>query len=192
MHVFTRVLLTAIAAIPVVPSTGSAQVAAGVYVGARIRSSAGTGWRGTGTVLQAGSDSLVVNSDATGTPIVLRRADMERLEIRDGERRSTEEGFLVGALVGAGAGAILGFAAGDQKCTAEEQADVRHVCPPNPNTAREVAVSASIFLGVLGASVGALTGYRRTSEQWVAVGANKVAVSPIIGGDGHLGVSLRF
>ena len=186
MLVITRVLLAAIAAIPVVPSTGSAQVAAGVYVGARIRSSAGTGWRGTGTVLQAGNDSLVVNSDATGTPIVLRRADMGRLEIHDGERRSTQKGFAVGTLVGAGAGAILGFASGDQKCTA------RSACPASPKTAPEVAVAAGIFFGVLGGSVGAVTGYLRTSDRWVAVGANKVAVSPIIGGDGHLGVSLRF
>lgn len=186
----TRIILAAVAAISVVPSTGFAQLATSVSVGARIRSTAGTGWQGTGTVLEAGSDSLVVNSDATGTPVVLRRADVGRLEIRDGERRSTLKGFAVGALAGAGVGAIIGLASGDQQCSSQYQA-AGYDCA-SLKTAPEIAVTAGIFFGVLGGSAGAAAGFLRTSDNWVAVGANRVAVSPIIGGDGHLGVSLRF
>lgn len=189
MNVFTRILLAAIAALPVVPSTGLAQMP-GVHEGARIRSSAGTGWRGTGTVLQAGGDSLVVNSDATGTPVVLRRADMGLLEIRDGERRSTLKGFTVGTLAGAGAGALLGFSGGKQECTRQYQAAGKDCS--SLKTPAEIAVGAAVFLGILGGSIGTAVGFVKTSDRWVAIGANGVALSPIIGGDGHFGVSLRF
>ena len=186
-----RISTPILAALFVMSATASAQVAPGVYVGARIRSSEGSGWRGTGTVLQSGSDSLVVTSDATGDPVVLRRANVGRLEIGDGERRSTLKGFSIGTLIGVGTGAILGLTSGDQKCTAQQQAGV-YPCPSNPKTAPEVAVAGGIFLGILGAGVGTLTGFLRTSDRWVAVGANRVAVSPIVGGDGRLGVSLRY
>lgn len=186
MNVFTRVLLIAVAAVPVVPSITSAQAAPGIYVGARIRSNAGTVWQGTGTVVEARRDSLVVKSDPSGAPVVLRRLDIRELEIHAGERRNARKGLTVGLLAGAGTGALIGFASGDDKCRNEGFGCWFAL------TAPEKAGILGIVFGGVGAVAGAVTGYLTKSDKWIAADANKVNVSPIIGGAGRVGVSLQF
>jgi hypothetical protein len=188
MQVFTHVLLAAIVAIPVVPSIGSAQLAPGVYVGARIRSDAWTVWQVTGTVVEARGDSLVVKSDLTGAPLVLNRLHIGGLEIRDGERRHALKGLTLGLLAGAGTGAIIGFADGDDTCPSEPGG---FGCWFSMSAPEKAGVLGIVF-GGLGAVVGAVTGYLVKSDNWVAADANKVNVSPIIGGAGRVGVSLQF
>lgn len=181
----TRVL----AALFVMSATASAQVAPSVSVGVRIRASDGLAWRGTGTVLEVRGDSIVVKVDATGAPLALRRTEIGALEIRDGGRRNTLKGLAIGLVAGGGTGALIGLASGDDKCSTD------------PNnwfpcmfvySAGDKAAMLGIFLGAVGGSVGALSGFLTKTDHWVPARVNAVAVSPIMGRDGQFGVSLRF
>jgi hypothetical protein len=134
-----------------------------------------------GRVLAISSDSIIVEEDDVLFRRALTGADIDRLEVSVGTRRHAGKGFLVGALVTGGLGALLGYATGDSPAgswfsmTAGEKA-------------RAVGVSFGVVGGILGLAIGALS----VTELW-EVTALPIGLEPEVAVSGNrMDVSRRF
>lgn len=118
----------------------AAQTPARVLPGARVRASAPHLPRRQllGVVTRLDPDTLVVDS----SPVAL--SSLTRLEVSTGRRSHWLAGLAIGALVGAGVGAILGsnYRSGDEE-----------ICTPST-----CALIGAGVLGLVGMPVGALVG----------------------------------
>lgn len=122
--------------------------------GQRVRFATLTQPRRTATVVETGTDAIVV-SMAGGRQIVrVPLADVQHLEVSAGRRTYATEGGLLGAIPGAALGGVVGTA----MCYDEED------CP-----AATFAVMGAFVGGTLSGLVGAGVGALFQSEKWERV-----------------------
>jgi hypothetical protein len=158
-----RILIAATLMTPVICSAQTAPspewpVSAGSYV--RIESSVlGSGFH-KGNVVAATSDTLVFQpkSDAPAMPIAT--PNIVKLELASGQRTHKARGALMGFLIGAGAGAVLGAATyKPDQCAG--------ICVV-PDSRSFDATLGALLLGIPGAIIGAVVG-AHPSDNWVPV-----------------------
>ena len=160
-----------------------AQQSTSVGIGSRVRLTVDSvGLRRSGKVVALTRDSLMIAPFDEKTTIGFRRDEVSRLEISSGQRRNTLKGLGLGLAIGAGTGALLGFASGDDKCGAQ-------TC--FLGDAGFKAAALGIFLGALGGVSGTVKGALTTSDRWVTI-AESTAIVPVIDARGRLGLALRY
>jgi hypothetical protein len=131
-----------------------------------------------GQLVAFNDSTMSVRNEAGSADVTLARARVQRLEVSTGSTRGVSA--MYGALIGLGAGGILGYAAGDD-CS-----DREFICFPQEETA-----VAGAFLGAaLGGLIGLLVGH---GERWqdTALPA-RVSVVPIGTRSISLTSTLRF
>ena len=117
------------------------------------------------------NDSLWVRTASTDDTLALALATLGRLDVSRGQHRSTLKGAGLGLVSGAVAGAIIGYSAG------EDCSKSSFICFPRDQT----TLMGAVYVGGLGAGVGALLGHFHVQDRWVSVrspGRVKIAVFP--------------
>ena len=182
MKVFLRVATAVqVASLFVVPHL-QAQLSLPVGPGSRVRVTIASEGSRSGEVIALTADSVVIVRSATRDTIGFRRTEISRLEISAGERRNTLKGLGLGVLIGAGTGAILGFASGDDKCG-------ENTCLFGD--AEFKAGALGIVLGVAGGVIGTITGALKKSDRRV-IAPELHAIAPIIDARGRFGLAIRY
>ena len=137
---------------PAQPSTGSNwQHVQALPVGASINVKARTS-HASCTLKSVSADSLTCTH---GKDIVFQRADILTIKIPHRGRSA-----LIGAAIGAGVGATVGAASGSSSCT--QQAGQFLPCV-NIFSRRDLAVIGTVAVGVIGAPIGALTDFTKST-----------------------------
>ena len=139
-----------------------------------------------GTVREATDEALVVQFEFPARVGTIDRTEIAAMDVSIRRERKVLRSMGVGLLIGAGSGALLGLASGDD--------DPRQWFA---FSAEEKAVIAGIGLGLTGGLVGLVTGLLRKRDVWSsALPANvDLNVLPLVreGGAGvHVGLALRF
>jgi hypothetical protein len=133
----------------------------------RLKTDSASQWL-VGTLVGADGDSLRLRV-ADRAPIVsVARRTVSQFEVRYGGHSKAGKGALTGFFVGAAAGAIAGFASGDD--------------PPGwfSFTAGQKALVLGLLGSASGALLGAVIGASSHSDRWtsVSLGRAKVALAP--------------
>ncbi len=141
-----------------------------------------------GTVQDTANGALVVQLGKPGAATGVRtfsRSDLSGLDTYAGRHRPVLEGGLIGLLAGAATGAIIGFASGDDKCSADAWFCMAY-------TSDQKAAMGAAGLGTLGLVVGLVVGALSPSDRWkpVPLDASRLAVRPTFNENG-MGVSVR-
>ena len=120
--------------------------------------------RQTGIVAASTTDTLVFRPAARdANPIAIATPNIARIEVASGTHSRKAKGALVGFLVGAGAGALIGAAA------YKKPKPCAGFCISPFEDSRGVdAAAGGILGGIVGAIAGAIIGSRPT-ESWVPV-----------------------
>lgn len=180
--VATAALAAAVIHLPLLEAQQSTAVEIGVRV--RVTSDAAPS-TSSGKVVVLTRDSLEIAPANAEFTIGFRRAEITRLEISSGRRQNKLKGFWIGALVGAGTGAVAGFASGDDSCiphcTLEDGLFKR--------SAAGKAVELGVMLGLAGGLIGTIVGAFTTSERWVT--ASSIVV-PIVDARGRVGLAISY
>jgi hypothetical protein len=164
------------------PSNTRAQVTSSVGRGSRVRiSSSALGLtHAVGTVQGATGEALVIQFQFPRHQATVQRDAIEKMEVSIRRETRILKGLGVGTLVGAGTGAILGLAGGDDGWW----------------TAEEVALMGAIALGMTGAVVGVVAGAVIKRDVWASTAQPKLGMTilPLVD-EGrtavHIGLSIR-
>ncbi|HVS61268.1 MAG TPA: hypothetical protein VHE82_11310 [Gemmatimonadaceae bacterium] len=117
-----------------------------------------------GTVVSLTRDTLVLRQGASTASRSVATSDITALEVSRGTHTRKAKGALWGLLIGAGAGAAIGYATYTApNCTNQGFGCLILIGPDSKGTN---AAIAGAFGGVVGALVGTLVGMQRT-EAWV-------------------------
>lgn len=162
-----------------------AQQSTAVGIGVRVRVTSASAGSRSGVVVGLTDDSLVITPSGQKNTIGFRRAEISRLESSAGEHRNGLQGLGIGALIGAGTGALAGFASGDDGCPKE-----RPICGL-ALSAKGKATIGAVLLGILGGTIGVVAGSLTTSEHWV-IAARASVIAPIVDARGRLGLAIRY
>lgn len=161
------VLVAAVLAADVASAVG--QVATSIDPGSRVRITAPSLGlnEAVGTVKEATDDALVVQFEFPRRVGTVDRFEIGKMDVSIHPQRKVLKSVGVGLLVGAGTGALIGLASGDD----------------DPQqwfafSAEEKALMGGAMLGVTGAVVGLIVGLVRRSDVW----------SPMLPGDVSLTV----
>jgi hypothetical protein len=151
------------------PATGHSQVSAAndvqVDTGSRVRIASPVfgGKKQVATVVSFTPDTLVLRQGASTTYRSIATSDIAALEVSTGRYSRKAKGALLGVLIGAGAGATLGYLAYQEPdCQGFE-------CIGNifgPNSKGASAAFGGALGGIVGALIGTLVGSRPT-DAWV-------------------------
>lgn len=128
----------------------------------------------TGTVVSMDEETLVVRTRRDFQPVLL--SDISRVERWAGTERHTFEGTMIGA----SAGLVLGYFAW--------QSDESS----NDSSVHVNAAPYMVFLGVIGAGLGALIGHAAATETWYPVDSLSVGVTPSGESGARMAVMLSF
>jgi hypothetical protein len=167
-----RFMSTLCAVALMTPVAGFSQTAvpddARVDVGSRVRIAApvfGTRQKEVATVVSVTPDTVVLRFGATTPYRSLASSDITSLEISRGTHTRKAKGALWGLLIGAGTGAVLGYALYEEpKCrSAEIYGCIEIFGPVSPGTN---AAFSAVGGGIFGAVIGTLVGMRAT-DTWV-------------------------
>ena len=180
MSIFTRVAITLVLSYPHLVPAQPALPLARVHVVAPTAEV-------TGELLDLTADSLVVRGPAGESR--LARRDLVRAEVQDGTRGHKLAGFTMGTMIGAGGGALLGYASGDDACPAAKQSQFFGCL--YRFTARDKAAVGAIVLGAVGGVTGLIAGAQTMTEHWIPLDKASPTVRPLVTGS-RLGVSLGF
>ncbi len=164
------------------------QVTASTAPGSRVRLTAPSLGlsKAVGTVQEATYQAIVVQFEYPRRVETVDRSEIAAIEVSTPGQRKVLKSVGVGFLVGAGSGALMGLASGDD---------------PQQEwfafTAEEKAVMGGVGLGLTGAAVGLIVGLVRRNDVWSpALPANAdLTILPVVreGGAGvHVGLALRF
>ena len=113
-----------------------------------------------GTAVSATSDTLFFQPKAVTPAIAIATPNIVKLEIARGQHTNRARGAMLGFLIGAGAGAVLGAAT-------YKKSECSDFCVVPDSRSFDATVGA-ILLGSVGAVVGALMGSHPTPT-WVPV-----------------------
>lgn len=164
-------------------SAALAQAPAPVDVGSRVRVTAPSLdlMEAVGTVQQVSADGVLVQFEAPRRLVTLDRSTVTSMEVSVGQRRAIGKGIGVGLLVGAGSGALIGLASGDD----------------DPGliafSAEEKALALGLGLGLIGGVVGLIAGAAHRSDVWAPARTQEagIAIRPRVSSDG-VGLLVRF
>jgi hypothetical protein len=136
-----------------------------VDAGSRVRIAAPVfgGKKRVATVVSVTSDSLVLRQSASTNYQSVAKSDITGLEVSRGTHTRKGKGALLGLLIGAGTGAIVGYAS-YRKPTCEGFSCIGNIYGPN-SRGGTAALGAGVG-GFLGAAVGTLLGMSAT-DSWV-------------------------
>ena len=135
-----------------------------------------------GTVQEATREALVVQFEYPRRVATVDRSEIGKMDISIQQQRKVLKSFGGGLLVGAGSGAVIGLASGDdQNC---------FIC----FTAEEKALVGGAALGLAGGAVGLILGLVRRRDVWSPMlpGDVDLTVQPLVheGGVGlHVGLA---
>ena len=146
--------------------------------GARVRVTVRTGdSQQVGTVLALDDKNLTLQVPGQADTTVLRRNDITNVAVSAG-RRSRGKNALIGTAMGAGVGALLGFANGSDP----RSAFIRL-------TAGEKALILAVVLAPVGALIGAVV---RPAERWRELPPDRIRLSLVPVSGRGAAVSLAF
>ena len=151
-----------------------------------------------GAVIVNRGDSLWLRGERVGDTLVLAVRDLTRLEVSRRQDTHGLAGAGIGLLGGAAVGAILGYAAGDDKPSSSQSSSCRNedFCFSGPNfylTAGNKAAIGAVGLGVVGAAIGGVVGYTHRTDRWESVLAPGPRVATISGARARtLNIGVRF
>ena len=161
------------------------QVAPSISQGSRVRITAASLElsEAVGTVQEATREALVVQFEYPSRVATVDRSEIGKMDISIQQQRKVLKSFGVGLLVGAGSGALIGLASGDD----------------DPQqwfafTAEEKALVGGAMLGLTGGVVGLIVGLVRRQDVWSPMlpGDVDLTVQPLVreGGVGlHVGLA---
>jgi hypothetical protein len=140
-----------------------------IQTGSRVRIVASSlpGGVGVGNIITSDADSLIVQRERPQEVVRLARAEVSSIQVSAGHRRHAGRGALLGVLIGAGSGAVIG-AMTWSPCTG--------FCFLEPDTRGASAALGAGVLGTVGAVVGTIAGVFSVSDEW-----QSVTVSPTVG-----------
>jgi len=139
-----------------------------VDAGSRVRIAApvfGTE-RKVGTVVSVTSDTLVLRHGASLAGQSVATSDITALEISKGTHSRKAKGALWGTLLGAGTGAVLGYALYKEPKCNNPDGFFGCIVILGPTSAGENAVWSGVGGAIIGAITGTLFGMRRV-DTWV-------------------------
>ena len=187
-HFSITILVLALASLAADVSSVVGQATASTVPGSRVRLTAPSLGlsKAVGTVQAATDQALVVQFEYPRRLETVDRSRIAAVEVSTPGQRKILKSVGVGFLVGAGSGALMGLASGDD--------------PPQQwfaFTAEEKAAMLGVGLGLTGAAVGLIVGLVRRNDVWLpALPANAdLTILPVVreGGAGvHVGLALRF
>jgi hypothetical protein len=168
-----RFMSTLCALALITPVAGFSQTAvpddARLDVGSRVRIAApvfGTRQKEVATVVSVTPDTVVLRFGATTPYRSLASSDITSLEVSRGTHTRKAQGALWGLLLGAGAGAVMGYTLyEDPKCKSPEIFGCLDILGPVSSPGSTAAISA-VGGGIVGALIGTLVGMRAT-DSWV-------------------------
>lgn len=147
--------------------------------GSRIRVTDVAGTRHVGTLVTAG-DTVVMKLDRGQETVAYPVASLSRFEVSGGRSGHTGTGALLGFVVGAGAGAVLGRSECGSGCTGEE------------DFGGLAALLGAGIGGGIGLVVGAVAGSSYKTDDWVLAPVSGLHVSAWPAGRRGLAVALSF
>jgi hypothetical protein len=160
-----RVLIVASLSTPLLASAQTAAIMEWpIAVGSHVRIESpvlGSGLQ-KGSVAASTADTLLFQPKAEVSPIPIATPNIVKLEVARGQHTHKARSALVGFLIGAGAGAVLGAA------TYKKPECHEIVCDILPDTRSFDATLGAVLLGGAGAIVGAVIGAHPT-DTWVPV-----------------------
>lgn len=138
-----------------------------------------------GTVKEATDEALVVQFEFPRRVGTVDRSEIGKMDVSIQPQRKVLKSVGVGLLVGAGTGAIIGLASGDDQGTFLAF------------TAEEKALMGGAVLGLTGVVVGLIVGLVRRQDVWSPVlpGDVSLTVVPLVherGAGLNVGLALRF
>lgn len=139
-----------------------------VDVGSRVRIAApvfGSRQKQVATVVSVTPDTVVLRFGATIPVRSLAASDIASLEVTRGKHTRKAKGAIWGLLIGAGTGAVLGYALYEEP-TCESQEFFGCIYFFGPGSAGANAAVSAVAGGLVGALVGTLIGTRAT-DSWV-------------------------
>ncbi len=146
-------LLTALLQVSATQAPSSRQPTVEADSGSRVRITVDKTSKHVGTLISADADSLRVTTDTSGV-VAIPTAAVTRFERSRGRRSNVGRGALVGAATGGVFGLIFGIAA---------EAD-------NNDWGIEIGADgialSTLFVGAVGAGIGALIGAASKGERW--------------------------
>ena len=181
---FAALLLTGTFLLTGVPRAG-AQVNPRIEQGSRVRITAPSARLdgAVGTVQEVTREALVVQFENPRGLGTVDRSAIVGMDVSVRRERRVLGGLGKGLLIGAGGGAVLGLASGDD--------------PPGwlSFSAEEKALMFGVMLGVTGGVVGLIAGAVRQHDIWAAAtpGGVDVTLLPLVGPQGaglHLGFTI--
>lgn len=177
---FAKMLCAAFLLVATASGVG-AQEAPVVEAGSRVRiTSPALGLRqAVGTVREVADGALVVQFHNPRRAARIEGGDIAAMEVSVGRQRKALRGMGTGALVGGGAGLVLGFMAGD------DPPECWLLC----YSAEEKAAMLAVFLGGSGAVIGLITGALIKTDVWSPTAARStlpadLQVRPVPGREG--------
>jgi hypothetical protein len=140
-----------------------------IELGSRVRVVASSlpGGVGVGKVIATDGDSLILERERSRGVARLARSDVSSIQVSGGHHRNAGRGAILGLLIGAGGGAVIG-AMTWTPCTG--------FCILEPDTRSASAALGAGVLGTLGALLGTVAGALNVSDEW-----HSVALSPTVG-----------
>ena len=169
-----RFMSTLCAVALMTPVVGLAQIAAPedprVDVGSRVRVAApvfGTKAKQVGTVVSVAPDTVVLRLGATVPGRSLAIGDITSVEVARGKHTRKALGALLGTLIGAGVGGILGYSLYEEpKCPSDAFWACIGPLTPGPTSKGSNAMVSAVAGGIVGALVGTAVGSRQR-DTWV-------------------------
>ena len=164
-----RFIVTVCAVALMTPVPGLSQAspadAPRVDAGSRVRIAAPVfgGKKQVATVVSVTDDSLVLRQGFSATYRSVAKSDITALEVSRGTHTNKGKGALLGLLIGAGAGAVLGYVSYKEP-TCQGFECIGEIWGPSSKSGN--AGFGAAVGGILGMSAGALLGMRST-ESWV-------------------------
>ena len=159
LHLWIVGLVVGPLLLPVITGPIAAQADSGSRV--RVTTSAGAQRRWVGTLVQVDADSIRLTSAPDRKIVSLPTASVVRLERSVDRRTNAGGGAVIGALVGGGAGLLLGVLASSEETSWYEVG------------AGDV-FAATAVLAAAGGGIGALIGAASHKERWEPVGLGLV------------------
>ena len=171
--------------------TGLAALSPGAHV--RVRAASLGPAARTARVVTAGADTIVVRpDDASGFDVTLPRTEITQLDVSAGRRTRKARFALVGAGAGAVVGGIVGAASYADPCEKEPA-----ICAGFFHDTRQSdAFGGAVAGALLGAAAGAITGQLRTTDRWTLhpLGARSASlhILPAHGGGRSVALALTM
>jgi len=161
MRFYEMMLAVALMAPGAAAAQANASIEWPVAVGSRVRilSPVLGDERKTGTVAASAADTLLFRPARDASAIPLTTPNIVKMDIASGTHTRKAKGALLGFVIGAGVGAVLGAA------TYKKQKDCFCIVP---DTRSFDAALGGVLLGIVGTGVGLIIGARDT-DTWVPV-----------------------